>query len=329
MTLSPVSPPRRRRIRTAVAALVTAAALSASAPAIADGGPAAPSSDSRSAAGKPTVVIVHGAFADASSWSGVVGRLQSDGYRVIAAANPLRGLPTDSAYIAGLLRSVKGPVVLVGHSYGGAVITEAATGNPNVKALVYVAAFMPDKGEVLGQLAARFPGSDLDPALVKVPFKNADGTTGTDLYISPDRFRAVAAEDLPPAAAAVAAATQRPLAASSFTDRATSAAWRTIPSWVAVAIHDKAIPPGLERFQAKRAGSHTIEIDGSHVVMISHPGPIADLIRDAARTQSPRPALAETGLSTLGLVGTAAAGGMLIAGAVLLAVTRKRSTDTQ
>ncbi|MFC8147780.1 alpha/beta hydrolase, partial [Streptomyces paradoxus] len=209
-------------------------------------------------------------------------------------------------------------------SYGGAVITEAATGNPNVEALVYVAAFMPDEGEVLGQLAARFPGSDLNPALVKVPFTNADGTTGTDLYLSPDRFHAVAAADLPVEAASVAAATQRPLSASAFTDTATSAAWRTIPSWVAVATNDKAIAPDLERFQAKRAGSHTIEIDASHVAMISHPDPVADLIRDAARAQSSRPALAETGLNTSGIVGAAAAGGMLIAGAVLISVARKR-----
>ncbi|MET7746085.1 alpha/beta hydrolase [Streptomyces sp. NPDC005385] len=272
---------------------------------------------------------MHGAFVDASSWNAVVGRLQADGYRVIAPANPLRGLPTDSAYIASVLRSVKGPIVLVGQSYGGAVISEAATGNSNVKALVYVSAFMPDKGEALGQLAAKFPGSELNPALVQVPYKNANGSTGTDLYVAPDKFRAVAAADLPETATSVAAAAQRPISATAFTDKATSAAWRTIPSWAAVATNDKAIAPDLERFEAKRAGSHTVEIDSSHSVMISHPDAITDLIRDAARGQSPTPALAETGLTPLGIAGAAGAGVMVIAGAGLVAVSRKRSTRAQ
>ncbi|MFE9807491.1 alpha/beta fold hydrolase [Streptomyces sp. NPDC005227] len=329
MTSSRVVRPHSRRIRAAIATLVTATALSVSAPAFADGGSTAHDNGTDAAGGKPTVVLVHGAFVDASSWNAVVARLQADGYRVIAPANPLRGLPTDSAYIASVLRSVKGPIVLVGQSYGGAVISEAATGNPNVKALVYVSAFMPDKGEALGQLAAKFPGSELNPALVQVPFKNADGSTGTDLYVSPDKFRAVAAADLPEMATSVAAAAQRPISATAFTDKATSAAWRTIPSWAAVATNDKAIAPDLERFEAKRAGSHTVEIDSSHSVMISHPDAITDLIRDAARGQSSTPALAETGLTTLGIAGAAAAGGMLIAGAGLVVVSRKRSTGAR
>ncbi|WP_328419331.1 alpha/beta fold hydrolase [Streptomyces sp. NBC_00443] len=328
MTSSPRPRPHKRRIPAVVAALVTAAALSASAPAVAKDGPPA-GSDTGAADGKPTIVLVHGAFVDASSWNAVVGRLQSDGYRVMAPANPLRGLHADSAYIASVLRSVHGPIVMVGQSYGGAVITEAAAGNPNVKALVYVSAFMPDKGEVLGQLAAKFPGSELNPALVRVPFKNADGSMGTDLYISPDKFRAVAAEDLPQAATSVAAAAQRPISATAFTDKVTAAAWRTIPSWAAVATNDKAIAPDLERFQAKRAGSRTVEIDSSHSVMISHPDAITDLIRDAARAQSPKPALAETGLTTYGHVGAGAVGVMLIAGAGLMVISRKRSTRTQ
>lgn len=329
MTSSRVVRPHSRRIHAVVATLVTAAALSVSAPAVADGGATTPDSGTGAAGGKPTIVLVHGAFVDASSWNAVVGRLQADGYRVIAPANPLRGLPTDSAYIASVLRSVKGPIVLVGQSYGGAVISEAATGNSNVKALVYVSAFMPDKGEALGQLAAKFPGSELNPALVQVPFKNADGSTGTDLYVAPDKFRAVAAADLPETATSVAAAAQRPISATAFTDKATSAAWRTIPSWAAVATNDKAIAPDLERFEAKRAGSHTVEIDSSHSVMISHPDAITDLIRDAARGQSPTPALAETGLTSLGVAGAAAAGGMLIAGAGLVVVSRKRSTGAR
>ncbi|MFD3441907.1 alpha/beta fold hydrolase [Streptomyces sp. NPDC058685] len=271
---------------------------------------------------------MHGAFVDGSSWNAVTGRLLADGYRVIVPANPLRGLPTDSAYIASVLRSVEGPIVLVGQSYGGAVITEAAAGNRNVKALVYVSAFMPDKGEVLGQLAAKFPGSELNPALVQKPFTNADGSTGTDLYVSPDKFRAVAAADLPQTATSVAAASQRPISATAFTDKVTSAAWRTIPSWAVVATNDKAIAPDLERFQAKRAESHTVEIDSSHSVMISHPDAVTDVIRDAARGQSSTPALAETGLTPLGVAGAAAAGGMLIIGAGLMVISRKRSTGT-
>ncbi|MFJ6837053.1 alpha/beta fold hydrolase [Streptomyces sp. NPDC091209] len=331
MTSSPLPPPHLRRIKAAaaVATLVTAAALSASVPAVADGGSTSPGSGTGNAGGKPTIVLVHGAYVDASSWNGVVGRLQSEGYRVIAPANPLRGLPTDSAYIASVLRSVKGPIVLVGHSYAGAVITEAAAGNPQVKSLVYVAAFMPDKGETLGQLAAKFPGSELNPALVQVPFTNADGSTGTDLYVSPDKFRAVAAADLPQTATSVAAAAQRPIAATAFTDKATSAAWRTIPSWAAVATNDKAIAPDLERFEAKRAGSHTVEINASHSVMISHPDAITDLIRDAAGAHAPSPALADTGLTTLGLVGAAAAGGMVVTGVGLIVVSRKRSPRTR
>ncbi|MGW2780069.1 alpha/beta fold hydrolase [Streptomyces populi] len=311
--------------------LLTAAALSTSVPAFADGGAVTPSTDTKAsvAEGKPTVVLVHGAFVDASSWNAVVGRLQSNGYRVIAAANPLRGLPVDSAYIASVLRSVKGPIVLVGQSYGGAVISEAATDNPNVKALVYVSAFMPDKGETLGQLGAKFPGSELNPTLVQSPVKNADGSTGTDLYVSPDKFRAVAAADLPEAATTVAAAAQRPISATAFTDKVTSAAWRTIPSWVAVATNDKAIPPDLERFQAKRAGSHTVEIESSHSVMISHPDAVTDLVLAAARAESANPALAETGLTALGRVGVGAAGAMIIAGAGLVVAGRKRSVGRE
>lgn len=327
MTSSAVSRSRRHRIR-GTAALVTAAVFAVSAPAVADGQSAALGDESRPARARPTVVLVHGAFADSSSWNGVVARLQKDGYRVVAAANPLRGLPTDSASVAAVLRSIQGPVVLVGHSYGGAVISQAATGNPQVKALVYVSALIPDKGEVLSTLSAKFPGSALDPALRRVPFKNADGTTGTDLYVAQEAFHAVFAADLPRTTTSVMAATQRPIAAAALADRATSAAWRTIPSWAAVATRDKALPPALERFEARRAGSHTIEIDSSHVGMISHPDAITDLIRAAARAKSsatPSPAtpsLAGTGSRALRLLG--AAGGLLLAGAVLLAAGRTR-----
>ncbi|WP_078876950.1 alpha/beta hydrolase [Streptomyces sp. 150FB] len=235
---------------------------------------------------RPTIVLVHGAFADASSWSGVVERLQSEGYTVVAPADPLRGLTTDSAYIASFLKSVKGPIVLVGHSYGGAVITQAAAGDKDVKALVYISSFVPDKGEDLGTLNNKFPGSELNPALVQVPFDNGTGKggTGTDLYIDTAKFHRVFTADLDPVQSAVLGASQRPISATAFTDKTKAAAWHTIPSWALVAKEDRAISPELERFEAKRAHSHTIEINSSHVAMISHPDVVTRLIDDAAVT---------------------------------------------
>ncbi|MGW9209742.1 alpha/beta fold hydrolase [Embleya sp. NPDC055664] len=233
---------------------------------------------------KPTIVLVHGGFADASNWNGVISRLQKDGYPVVAPANPLRGLPTDAPYIASVLKSIKGPIVLAGHSYGGAVITNAAAGNPNVKALVYVAAFVPDVGEQLGELIQRYPGSIIQPATTPVPFTNADGSTGTDLYLQPDRLREVFAADLSRKETQLMAAEQRPFSASSFTDATTAAAWRTIPSYGVVAGADKAIPPALERFEYQRAGAkRVVEVRGaSHVVMISNPDVVERLIEQAA-----------------------------------------------
>ncbi|WP_439673997.1 alpha/beta fold hydrolase [Embleya sp. MST-111070] len=233
---------------------------------------------------KPTVVLVHGGFADASNWNGVISRLQKNGYPVIAPANPLRGIPTDATYIASVLRSIRGPIVLVGHSYGGAVITNAAAGNPNVKALVYVAAFMPDQGETLGELITRHPGSEIQPALNLVPYTNADGTTGTDQYIRADRFHDVFAADVPRKETRLMAAGQRPFAVSAFTDRTGPAAWRTIPSYGVVAGADKAIPPAVERWEYQRANARrVVEVPGaSHVVMISHPDTVERLIEQAA-----------------------------------------------
>ncbi|MFG2371205.1 esterase/lipase family protein [Streptomyces sp. NPDC048504] len=240
------------------------------------------------AAAKPTVVLVHGAFADASSWNGVVERLQRDGYPVIAPANPLRGLAEDSTYVASILASVKGPVILVGHSYGGAVISQAAAGDPQVKALVYIAALVPDKGEKLSTLSDKFPGTnELAPALRPVPFSNSDGTNGSDLYVDPTRFRAVFAADLPASQTVVMGAEQRPVAAAAFASSATAAAWRTIPSWALVARQDEALGAPLERFEARRAHSHTVEINSSHVALISHPGTVTHLIEDAATSTAP------------------------------------------
>ncbi|MFE7215566.1 alpha/beta fold hydrolase [Streptomyces sp. NPDC001698] len=230
--------------------------------------------------GKPTVVLVHGAFADASSWNGVIARLERRGYTVVAPANPLRSLSNDSTYIASVLDSIKGPIVLVGHSYGGAVISSAAAGNPRVKSLVYVSALMPDKGESGDTLSARFP-SPLATATRSVPYR-AGGVSGTDLYIRPDKLHEVFAADLPQSMTKLMAATQRPVAATAFSEKAKVAAWRSIPSWALVAKQDKSINPDLERFEARRARSHTVEIDSSHVAMISHPDAVTDLVLQAA-----------------------------------------------
>ena len=233
---------------------------------------------------KPTIVLIHGAFADASGWAGVITRLQDRGYTVLAPANPLRSVAGDAAYIASVLATIPGPIVLVGHSYGGEVITNAATGNPNVKALVYVAAFAPEEGETAGALATRFPGSALTPEnLILRPFPQPDGTTGTDAYINPTVFRSVFCADLPATTAAVMAASQRPGSLSTLGEPSGVPAWRTIPSWYLVANQDRAIPPAAERFMAARMGAHTIQIDSSHVAMISHPDVVTRLILDADR----------------------------------------------
>ncbi|WP_236585452.1 alpha/beta hydrolase [Dyella sp. EPa41] len=230
---------------------------------------------------KPTVVLVHGAFADASSWNGVVKILQKDGYFVIAAANPLRGAKSDGAYIGSLVADLKGPVVLVGHSYGGNVITEAANGHANVKALVYVSAFAPETGETLGELTGKFPGSTLGQALAP-PAELADG--GKDLYILQDKFHAQFAADVPAANAALMAATQRPLLQAALDEKAGAAAWKNIPSWWVYGDADKNIPPQAMAFMAKRAAARDVIVvkGGSHVVMVSHPDTVAHLIEKAA-----------------------------------------------
>ncbi|MGW1162511.1 alpha/beta fold hydrolase [Streptomyces sp. NPDC002513] len=237
---------------------------------------------------KPTIVLVHGAFADASSWNGVVERLQRRGYTVIAPANPLRGLYNDSTYIASVLKTVKGPIVLVGHSYGGAVISSAAAGNSQVRSLVYVSALMPDKGESGMSLAAMFP-SELAGALRTVPYRAGGGASGTDLYVQPDKLHRVFAADLPERTARTLAATQRPASTAAFSEKAKEAAWRTIPSWFLVAKQDKTINPAQERFEARRAGSHTVEIDSSHVAMISHPDAVTGLVLQAATSVGSAP----------------------------------------
>ena len=236
---------------------------------------------------KATIVLVHGGYADSSCWNGVIPKLQRDGFTTIAGSNPLRGIPTDAPYIGSLLDSISGPVVLVAHSMGGTVITNAAAGKGNVKALVYIAAFVPDVGETQGDLINMFPGSEVLPVSVPVPYTKPDGTTGTDLYLSKDGQAAFAA-DLSTAEFRLLQATQRPFDADSFIFPTQAAAWKTIPSWGLVAGRDKAIPPAAERFMYTRANFRKIvEVPtSSHVAMMSHPRVTADLIEAAARASA-------------------------------------------
>ncbi|MBD9462691.1 alpha/beta fold hydrolase [Pseudomonas sp. Pdm06] len=231
---------------------------------------------------KPTVVLVHGAFADSSSWNGVVKILEKDGYPVIAAANPLRGVSSDAQSVASIVKNIKTPVVLVGHSYGGAVISEAAYGNQNVKGLVYVAAFTPETGETAAELSGRFPGGTLASAL-SAPVELADG--GKDLYIQQDKFHDQFAADVSEAEARLMAAGQRPITVAALNEAAKDPAWKTIPSWFVYGDKDKNIPPQAMAFMAERAHSkQTVVVKGaSHVVMVSNPKVVANLIEKAAQ----------------------------------------------
>jgi pimeloyl-ACP methyl ester carboxylesterase len=237
---------------------------------------------SRGGAAKPTIVLVHGAWADSSSWDGEISRLQADGYPVIAPANPLRSLSGDAAYVASVLKTIKGPIVLVGHSYGGAVITNAATGNPNVKALVYIDAFVPDQGESVLGLAGKFPGSQLPASITEAPYSQGAGQSGVDVYIKTADFRSAFAADVAPATADLMAITQRPVTLAALSEKSGVPAWKTIPSWYLVGSRDEAIPPATQLFMAKRAHSHTVEIKASHASLVSHPAAVTKLILDAA-----------------------------------------------
>ncbi|MGE8177544.1 alpha/beta fold hydrolase [Pseudomonas fluorescens] len=230
---------------------------------------------------KPTVVLVHGAFADASSWNGVVKILEKDGYPVVAAANPLRSVKGDGAAVSALLAGIKSPVVLVGHSYGGNVISEAANDRANVKALVYVSAFAPEAGETVAGLAGKFPGSTLGPTLA-APVALADG--GKDLYIQQDKFHDQFAADVPAAQAALMAATQRPVTEAALNEQSGTPAWKHIPSWYIYGDKDRNIPPQAMAFMAKRAEAKVVKVvkGASHVVMVSNPEPVARLIEQAA-----------------------------------------------
>jgi pimeloyl-ACP methyl ester carboxylesterase len=230
-----------------------------------------------------TVVLVHGAFADASSWNGVIERLQAAGMQVAAPPNPLRGITHDSAYIASFLNQLPGPVLAVGHSYGGAVISNAAADAPNVVGLVFVAAFAPDEGERLGDVEGGSKDSVLMTALVPLQYPIGDGAeTAVEFAIDPGKLHDVFAADLPPEQAAVMAATQRPVAELAFSEPSGRPAWKSSPAWAVVATGDKAAGTDVTRSMAERAGATITEAEGSHVIMVSQPGAVAEVIMTAA-----------------------------------------------
>jgi pimeloyl-ACP methyl ester carboxylesterase len=277
---SPVRRPRWWSIGLAVAVTVVAAVVS---------GPTA--SASTTSAGhsraKPTIVLVHGAWADGSSWNAVVQRLQRDGYPVRVPPNPLRSLPGDAATVAAFLSTLAGPIVLVGHSYGGAVITNAATGNPNVKALVYVNAFAPDQGETVLPLAGPESALAVDPTTVFdfVPYPGAP-EGDIDLYLKRDVFLTSFATGVPRNTASVLYATQRPFALSAGNQPSGVPAWRTIPSWYLVGTRDSIIPAAQQRFMAQRADARIVEINAGHLSLVSRPGAVSNVIVKAARSTS-------------------------------------------
>jgi pimeloyl-ACP methyl ester carboxylesterase len=229
----------------------------------------------------PTVVLVHGAFADASSWNGVIERLQAKGVPVIAPANPLRGIAHDSAYTAVVFEQIEGPVLAVGHSYGGAVITNAATDAKNVVGLVYVAAFAPEEGEALGAAEAGSKDSVLSTALVPRRYPTADGGSATEFYIDPAKARDAFASDLSDGEAALIGATQRPVAELAFSEPSGPPAWKDRPSWAVVATGDRAAGTDVTRSMAERAGATITELEGSHVIMVSQPEAVTNVILEA------------------------------------------------
>jgi pimeloyl-ACP methyl ester carboxylesterase len=232
---------------------------------------------------KPTIILVHGAFAESSSWNGVVARLERDGFSVIAAANPLRGVQSDAASVSSLVGTIHGPVILVGHSYGGPVITEAAQGKANVTALVYVAGFMPLPGESSLSLSKQFPGSTLANSLRPVALADGD----EDLFIDPVKFRAQFAADVAAGKAALMAASQRPVLLSALAEPSRTASWQSLPTYVIYGSADRNISAAAMEFMAYRANARrTVRIDGaSHAVMVSHPAEVAALIEEAASSR--------------------------------------------
>jgi pimeloyl-ACP methyl ester carboxylesterase len=238
-----------------------------------------------------TVVLVHGAFADASSWNGVIERLQAKGVAVTAPPNPLRGISADSAYMASVFEQIDGPVLAVGHSYGGAVITNAATDAKNVVGLVYVAAFAPDEGEMLGVVENGSKDSVLNSALVPRQYPS-NGGSATEFSIDPAKARNAFAGDLTDKQAALIAATQRPVSELAFSEPNGPPAWKGLPSWAVVATGDKAAGTDVVRSMAERAGATITEIDGSHVIMVSQPQAVTEVIMAAVAATRPQPVVA-------------------------------------
>ena len=229
---------------------------------------------------QPTVMLVHGAFADAASYADVTALLLDDGVKVVVPAVPNRSLIGDAAYISSLIRQTEGPVLLVGHSYGGAVITVAGA-EDNVVGLVYLAGYALDEGESLAELQGGFPDSDLATALVYTKYPIPGAEDGTDVSVDVEKFPAIFAAGVDPARARVLAVSQRPLAGAAFAEKAPVAAWKTKPSWGIVSSADHTINPEVERFGYKRAGVKTTEVDSSHLVMLAHPKEVVALIREA------------------------------------------------
>ena len=241
------------------------------------------STNEQDGSGQPTVVLVHGAFADGASWNEVIKRLQAEGIQVTAPANPLRGIAIDSAYIGSLLEQIPGPVLAVAHSYGGAVITNAATNAKNVVGLVYVAAFAPEEGEPLGAIASNSKDSEVVPTLIALQYPTGEGQeeTATEFTIDPERFHEVFAFDLSVEQSALMAATQRPLAESVFSEPTGVPAWKNLPCWAVVSSGDKVVGTDAVRSMAEGAGATITEAEGSHVIMMSQPEIVTDVILTA------------------------------------------------
>jgi pimeloyl-ACP methyl ester carboxylesterase len=231
---------------------------------------------------QPTVVLVHGAFADGSSWNEVIKRLQAEGLQVKAPANPLRGISIDSAYIGSFLEQIPGPVLAVAHSYGGAVITNSATNANNVLGLVYVAAFAPDEGEPVGAIASNSKDSVVSPTLMPLQYPTGEGNeTAVEFTIDPEKFYEVFAFDLSVEQSALMAATQRPLSELAFSEPTGVPAWKKLPSWAVVSSGDKVVGTDVVRSMAERAGATITEVEGSHVIMMSQPQLVAQTILTA------------------------------------------------
>src|ERR1700754_1210255 len=236
----------------------------------------------------PTIVLVHGEWADATGFDPQIRALRERGFTVIGFANPLRDLAGDARYLAEFLRTLTGPIVLVGHSYGGNVISVAGAGNDQVKALVYLNGWMCDEGESQQELLERFEGSLVGPSIRPVPYTSADGSEGADLFLAPEAFREAFAADVDQATADVMAAAQPPYAAAAFAGAPSAPpAWKTLPCWDLLGTQDKAIPPALQRFMAERANATIVEVAASHVSFVSQPDAATQLILQAVNATTP------------------------------------------